>query len=322
MSSRSIALACALCLSCSPSVDESESDTLVVGYSALRISLPVFVAQEQGIFREHDLDVELRRYETAQPLVEEVLDGRVLAGGFAALPIVFTAAARDESEVHLALAMIEDRDHPVSYLLRRRGDPAIASVTDLRGRRVGILPTVAYRRWLEAILRDASVDPAEVRIIPLAPPQQTAALENGGVDALFTNDPMATAVLAAGVGERLGPEAPVPAATGAPLVFGSFLMHPRLRRERPDTARRLLAALDEAAALIEADQDAARRAMTPYVRAPERPYVSRYPDARYLTSRHFGDSELGDAIHSMHELGVLEGERDVTGWTASAEIIP
>jgi ABC-type nitrate/sulfonate/bicarbonate transport system substrate-binding protein len=296
-----------------------EIDRLTIGYSALRISLPIFVAQERRIFREHGLEVELRRYETAQPLVEEVLDGRVLAGGFAALPIIFTAAARGDSEVRLGLAMIEDAEHPVSYLLRRSGDASLDSVAALRGRRVGILPTIAYQRWLEAIVREAGVDPSEVVIVPVAPPHQTATLEGGGVDALVTNDPVATATIAAGVGERVGPPAPVPSATHEPLVFGSFLVHPRLLAERPDLVRRLLAALDDAAALIESDQEGARRAMTSYVRASERPFVSRYPDARYLQSAHFGDAELAGAVRSMVELGVLDRGRDVTGWTLHAE---
>ena len=49
---------------------------LEVGYSALRISLPIFVAERRGLFARHGVRVRLRRYETAQPLVEEVLDGR------------------------------------------------------------------------------------------------------------------------------------------------------------------------------------------------------------------------------------------------------
>ena len=308
-----------LASACSPA-DSAEpgSERLVLGYSALRISLPLFVAEQRGLFEAHGVDVELRRYETAQPLVEEVLDGRVLAGGFAALPIVFNASARDGSQVRIALAMIEDEAHPVSYLLRRRGDSSIGSASDLRGRRVGVLPTVAYQRWLEAIVRDAGVDPSDVTIIPIAPPQQTAALESGGVDALFTNDPMATATLAASVGEPLGPPAPVPSATGEALVFGSFLVHPRLVRERPDTVRRLLAALDEAARFIDSDQAAARRLMTSYVRAAEQPYVTRYPDAHFLPSGRFGDAELGRAVRSMVELGVLDESRDVEGWTLRA----
>ncbi len=291
-----------------------DASTLVVGYSALRISLPVFVAKERGLFRRHGLRVRLKRYETAQPLVEEVLDGRVLAGGYAALPIVFTAASRDGSRVRLTTALVEDRARPVSYLLRPKSRHDLRSAADLRGARIGILPTVAYQKWLGAILRHAGVRPDEVTVMPIAPPEQVQALAHGGIDALFTNDPMATAALAAGVAAPLGTKAPVPDALGGPLLFGSFLVHPRLVRERPDVVRALEAALDDAIAVIDADPDAARRAMLPFVRPTERPFVDRYPPARYLGSDALTADRLTAEVQSERRLGMLSSQVDVHGW--------
>lgn len=290
---------------------------LEVGYSALRISLPVFVAQERGLFTKHGLDVTLRRYETAQPLVEEVLDGRVLAGGFAALPIVFTAASRDDSDVRIATAMVEDPAHPVSYLLRRAQDDSLSGPEDLAGRSVAILPTVAYQRWLDVVLRNAGVDPDAVTVMPIAPPQQLQALAGGGADVLFTNDPMATAALASGVAAQLGAPGPVPRALGGSLVFGSFLVHPRLARERPEDVARLLAALDEAIDLIEADQAAAREAMTNFVRAPEREHVAHYPPAHYLRSDQFDDAALTVELEAMVRVGILAAAPRRGGWVLS-----
>ncbi len=292
--------------------------TMVVGYSALRISLPVFVAESRGLFERHGLDVELRRYETAQPLVEEVLDGRIAAGGFAALPIVMTAAAADDSEVRIAAAMVEDSTHPVSYLLRRASDDSLTRPGDLSGHRIGILPTVAYERWLDTVLESAGVDPDEVTVLRVAPPQQAQMLEGGGVDALFTNDPMATAALATGVAATLGEPAPVPRALGGPLVFGAFLIHPRTQRERPRDTAHLIAAIDEAIGLIEADQDAARRDMQPFVRAPERAHVMRYPPARYRSSRAFDDAALRHEVSEMRRLGILTRAPATDGWVISA----
>lgn len=291
---------------------------LEVGYSALRISLPIFVAERRGLFERHGVPVRLRRYETAQPLVEEVLDGRIDAGGFAALPIVVTAVSRGGSPPRLATAMIEDAEHPVSYLLRRAGAAAPRDVADLRGRRVGILPTVAYARWLDAVLERAGVPPSEVTVVPVAPPQQAQALDGGGVDALFTNDPMATAAIAAGVAEPLGDAAPVPRALGGSLVFGSFLVHPDTWRERPDDVRRLVAALDEAIAQIDADQAAARADMRPFVREPERPHVDRYPPARYRRSAELDDASLAREVAAMERLGILDRAPSTRGWVLPA----
>lgn len=296
-----------------------ERAPLVVGYSALRISLPLFVAEARGLFATHGVRVELRRYDTAQPLVEELVDGRIDAGGYAAVPIVITVAERAHQRVRVATAIVEDEDHPISALLRGAGRTELASVADLRGRRVGVLPTLAYQRWLALVLEDAGVDPDDVSVVPLAPPLQVQTLAAGGVDALFTGDPMATAALATGAGERLGGAAPVPAALHGPHVFGTFLVADAVATERPDDVAALLAALDEAIALVHADPGAAREAMSTFVREPERPHVALYPDALYLTSAAFDDARFRAEVERAARLGLVTAAPDVAGWALSAE---
>lgn len=289
-----------------------------IGYAALRISLPIFVAEEHGIFARHGLDVTLKRYETAQPLVEEALDGRIVAGGYAALPILFTAASRGTARLRLVTLMVEDAEHPVTYLLKRRGDASLTRVADLGGKRVGILPTTAYRHWLDALLVHAGVDPTTVRAVPLAPAQEAAALAGGGVDALLTNDPMATAALASGVAEQLGESAPVPAALGGRVLFGAFVLSPPFVAEHPTATAAIVASLDEAIAAIEHDQASARRAMIPYARESERGFVDRYPPARYLPSRSVDDAVLAAEVDAELRLGLLDARVDVHGWALSA----
>lgn len=313
----SLALVLASCDGAAPAVS-APAAPLVVGYSALRISLPIFVADQRGLFARHGVQVELRRYETAQPLVEEVLDGRVDAGGYAALPIVMTVAERAHHGVRLATGMIEDEAHPVSALIRRVDGPTLTSVADLRGRRVGVLPTLAYTAWLDLVLRHAGVDPAEVTVVPIAPPLQVSSLAEGNVDALFTGDPMATAAIASGVGERFGPAAPVPDAIGGAQVFGTFLVTEDVARARPIEVAALLAALDEAIAEIERDPTAAADAMLGFVRESERAHVRLYPLASYLTSTEFDGARLSIETRRIEELGLAPAVPDVAEWSLAS----
>lgn len=296
-----------------PQSPSSARIRIAIGYSALRISLPVFVAQERGYFRAHGLEVTLRRYDTAQPLVEEVLDGRLDAGGYAAIPIVMIASARDGSTARLATALIEDAAHPISVLLARTGEGAPRRVAELGGRRVGILPTIAYRKWFEAILRADGVDLASVHIVPLPPAQQLQQLDDGAIDALFTGDPMATAAIARGVGTSLGP-APVPRALGGRVLFGTFLLTKRLVDERPEVAARIVAALDEAIARIALEPTVAYAAMTPYVRDTERALVARYPAPLYIDSRGLTPALLRDELALEARTGILEQAIDASAW--------
>ena len=72
-------------------------DDIVIGYPSLRIALPVFVAQENGYFKEQGLNVMLEEYQTAQPMMDALVSGKIDIGGFCALPITFGAIARSKT---------------------------------------------------------------------------------------------------------------------------------------------------------------------------------------------------------------------------------
>jgi NitT/TauT family transport system substrate-binding protein len=267
---------------------------MVIGVSTLRISLPVFVAEQQRLFAKHGIDAEVRRYETAQPLADELGAGRIDAGGYVAFPILFGPGA-PPPKVRVLTAIVEDASHPLSYLLVKKGS-GLRGVGALKGKRIGILPTAAYRRWLEAVLRHDGLRPEDVSIVPLAPPMEVDALGNGGVDALFTGDPMATAALARGLAEPATDTPDVPRVLGEPFLFGTFAITDDMAQKHPEQARALAGALDEAITMIAADPALGKAAMKPYVRETERPFVDRYPPARYLRSGEIGAAQLDRAL--------------------------
>lgn len=287
---------------------------LIVGVSALRISLPLFVAAQRGLYARHGLDVEVRSYVTAQPMIDDVVLGKVDAAGYAAYPIVFLSSKGAARPPRLATALVEDKADRLSYVLARKGS-GLHFPADARGKRIGILPTVAYQRWLDAILRAAGVPPSSVTVVPLAPAMQAQAIAEGGVDLLFTNDPMATAALASGRAEIADDGPPCATRLGEPFPFGGFVLSGALAHDRPEVAARLVAAIDEAIAEVRADPAAARQAMTKYVRPEEAAFVDRYPPSRYLTSTEVPARWLADEAAHERSLGILDAETAVAPWT-------
>jgi len=286
---------------------------VVVGVSRLRISLPVFLAADRGLFAAHGLDVDLRVYDTAQPLADDLYMGHVDAGGYVAYPIVFLASKDAAERPRVVTTLVEDADHRLSYGLARAGSP-LRFPADAAGKRIGILPTVAYRRWLDALLQAAHVDPASVTVVPIQPALEAQALDSGDVDLLFTNDPMATAMIARGVARIADDGAPCARRLGDPFVFGTFLVGHELATGRPDDARRLVAALDDAIALMRRDRAAAPAAFAKYLRPEERAYADRYPPSRYLTSGETPPSTLADEVGRERALGIIDQPPLVDAW--------
>jgi ABC-type nitrate/sulfonate/bicarbonate transport system substrate-binding protein len=287
---------------------------VVLGVSKLRISQPVFLAAQRGLFARHGLDVELRVYDTAQPLADDVMRGALDAGGYVAYPIVFLASQHATRPPRAATSLVEDRDHRLSYVLARPG-AGLRFPRDAGGRTIGILPTVAYRRWLEAILRAAGVDPARVVVVPVQPALQAQTLAEGGVDLMFTNDPMATAMLAGGLAEIVDDGPPCATRLGEPFAFGTFLVSGALAADRPDDAARLIAAIDEAILIMRAEPGAGPAAMAGVLRPEGRGVVDRYPPSRYLTSSETPPDGLAAEIGRERALGILDVEPRVEAWS-------
>lgn len=288
--------------------------SLRLGVSALRISLPVFLALEEGLFRRHGLDVQLRVYDTAQPMIDDLVLDRLDAAGFAAYPIVFLASQRARRPLRLVTSLIEDRQHRISYGLTRRGS-GLRFPRDARGKKIGILPTVAYRRWLQAILESNGLDSQTVTVIPVEPPLQAQTLASGAVDFLFTNDPMATAMIQRGVADIADDGPPCATHLRDPFPFGTFVLSGALSEDRTDVAQRIVAALDEAIVRTNTDPTAARRAMAKYLRPEERAWVEYYPPSRYLTSSETSASTLTEEIDRERALGILERRPNVRSWS-------
>lgn len=296
---------------------ERPATPIRIGYSRLRISLPIFVAAEQGIFRRHGIDADLVMYDTAQPLMQSLVGGQLDVGGYTALPITYGGMLRSGTRLLFVTALLEDQQHRISYLLRQTTpagqEPTIRSVADLRGRRVGILPTMAYRAWLLAILEGSGIGPDEVTIQQIEPLLQPQTLASGGVDALFTNDPAATAAIVGGFAEPIDDFVEVPRVLGEPFLFGSFNVRADWAEAHPEPLERLVAALDEAVLWIAAHPREAKRAMAPYLPAPFRPHTDLYPDARYLPSTETREEDFVRAAEQMRARGILAEVPDLRG---------
>ena len=88
----------------------------------------------------------------------------------------------------------------------------------------------------------------------------------------------------------------MPRVLGEPFLFGTFAVTEEFAQKHPAQARALADALDEAITMISADPTVGTAAMKPYVRDVERPFVDRYPAARYLRSGEISAAQLDRAL--------------------------
>ncbi len=282
-----------------------------IGYSRLIISLPVFVAAEKGLFKKNGLDVELVPFDTAQPLMDALLSGQLDVAGYTAYPITFNGQLRSKKDLYYLTSLIEDEKHPISMLIVKKDSP-IQTITELKGKRIGILPTIAYKAWIEQILKANGIAPEEVVIQQLAPPMTASALDAGTVDAVFTNDPAATTTLQKGIGRLLTQGAIVPKYQWSPLPFGSFNISKEFADKNPDIAKRIAKSLDEAIELINTNPTEAKKLMSSYVAEGERPFVEYYANPYYQKTNEVTAADMTKLTTAYQNQGIIKAPLDIT----------
>jgi ABC-type nitrate/sulfonate/bicarbonate transport system substrate-binding protein len=313
---------------------------VTIGYSALGVSLPLFVAHRTGLFADHGLQVKMRGYPTAHPLVESIMDDGVPCGGFVAFPISLHRHARTRP-LHYACAVVEDLDNPISFLLVRKGS-GIRSIEDLVGRRVGVLPTKAYREWLKALLARSRLGYHQVKLdktckcmetcatgnVPIEqmvsvhdvlPRETAAALRSGRVDAIFTNDPGVTDAVRSGVADIFGDRPILPSLLGSPFLFGSFVLDSDFVADRPDEARRIIAALDEGVRVCQQDPAEARRVAGAYLPPSCGDLRDGLGRPVFLTSKEVGAARVQAAMDLLADGGMIGGRVDMGPWVMGTD---
>ncbi len=241
---------------------KSELIAISVGVIPVAEFFPVYVAEDQGFFKEAGLDVTIESMSNAASIVPSVLNGQLTFGTAATppflmafekkIPITAVAAAGSTTSV-------EGKDTGAFIV---RADSDIEFPRDLAGKIVavnalGSLPHVAS---VARIAKDGG-DPSTVQFVAMPFSDMQAALDQGRVDALLSVEPFMSQTLGAGAKSISALYADVyPAGTTHTLYFTSA----EFAAASPETVAAFREALAKANALVAKDPSILRSALVEY----------------------------------------------------------
>ena len=216
-----------------------------------------YVAIEQKLFEKACIEIESNKMESPNQIIDALIAERADFGPpGAAAGIAMIAESKFPGKLRIfglqgggiAVNRINDG-------LIVKPDSLIKSFADLKGKTLGHVPGIQWRTISRHLVRAAGLDPdKDVTLVDLAVAMQVPAVVGGTADATLSLEPVGSIAVASGKAIRAMTN-PVAAIIADPFYSGASVMTTKFLKERPEVAKRVVAVIDEATDLVNADFD-------------------------------------------------------------------
>jgi NitT/TauT family transport system substrate-binding protein len=214
-----------------------------------------YVAVEEKLFEKACIEIDSNKMESPNQIIDALVAERADFGPpGAAAGIAMIAESKFPGKLRvfglqgggIAVNRVNDG-------LIVKPDSSIKSFADLKGKTLGHVPGIQWRTISRHMVRAAGLDPdADVKLVDLAVAMQVPAVVGGTVDATLSLEPVGSIAVASGKAIRAVTN-PVAAVIADPFYSGASVMTTKFLKERPDVAKRVVAVIDEATDLVNAD---------------------------------------------------------------------
>ncbi len=211
------------------------SESITIGIPPLESAALIYIAVDQGFFARNGLNVTVRDYEPAIAGVDGMLNGVVDLAGASEYAVVVKAFKGENVSI-----IVSGDEIQANYLVGRK-DRGIQNVSDLRGKKIGIPLGTNVEFYLSRFLVLHGIDPRDVTIVDVRPPQFVNATINGDVDAIICWQPYVNEIQG-----RLGDDTVSWPAQSSQLIYGVIVCRNDWIAGHPELIDRFLKSLDEA----------------------------------------------------------------------------
>jgi NitT/TauT family transport system substrate-binding protein len=242
-----------------------------------------YVAQEEGLFKKHGLDVRINTGPSGSAMVAFLVNGQIES----AFGSEIAGIANHNLDPNVVVVAQAARLVRWIALVGRNVD----SLEQLKGKKVGVARGSGGEVFWLAMLDKLKLNAVDYTVVNVEAPEMVAALERGNIDAYAVWEPWVTRGLAAVKNTK------VLRTQEGILEQGVFIyMNQAWIRKNPAQAEGFMRALVEATAIINKDRPRAARDVSAFLKSLDPPTVEQ------LMTKLTYDMELSDDSISMLRL--------------------
>src|SRR5262252_2556690 len=257
-------------------------DKVKVGVFPVSSSLPFFVAQERGFFKEQGIDAEMIRLIGGPPNVSALITNQIDAAA-----VLVTIEGMNANLKKPGVAMYisvngQNAEYQMEQFVVRKG-LSVRTLADLKGKKLMSAPGPANVTMAKAVLAAAGLKEGDYTIDQLDMGQHVNAMTAGTFDAGYTLEPNASTMRKLGVARTVEAGVIAHYILGDPQAnafVGGCALTSDFIKARPDVAKRFTAAWAKAVQLINSNPQEARKHLLKNTFTPE-DVVDTVPMIRY-----------------------------------------
>lgn len=283
---------------------EEELTEVSLAFVPATTGLLVNVADEEGFFEEHGLDVELSEAQNISEIIPTL--GQQFDISLGTTTDLIRAGESGLDVVQISGNTISTEDNPFAQLIAS-SDSEIEDITDLEGKRMasptlsGVI-NMAVRYWAQ----EEGLDPDSIDAVQVPPPNHPDQLNGGQVDAVQALEPFATQLLSQDHKSLGNPFA----AIRLPLATNFWVANGEWADNNPDAVEGFNDALEDAKDFIEESDENEAQA-----RDVLKEYTGMPPEAAENVALPTFDLEVREDdvatwMDVLEELGEAEGDVD------------
>ncbi len=260
-------------------------------------TLPMYVAQQEGLFARHGVEVEFIPVASA-PERDQILAAKQADGTIneTLAVMAFNKESIQMQVVRYALRPTAGHGH---FFVIAAGQSGINSVDGLRGVEIGVSQGTVIEYVTERLLQEADFAADEIKTIAVPKiPDRMALLASGELKAGVLPDPLAALVVGQGgvivIDDSKYPE----------YGFSVISFRKEVIDANPEAVKGFLAAIEEATALINADSAKYKNVLSEQKLVPA-PLLENYEAPIFPAAGVPTEAEWDDALNWLEQKGLL-----------------